>query len=141
MSNPWLHWVGFFTRLAAYMAAVYGVYLYAPFEAAQKPLATVTLAEILGCMTALGVIFFIFRAFDTNKPDDGIYEYWGRIGVFGIVMLALGGIWLLTQKLEHEKAQHDADEYVRVQAERQQARDALTSGLLKKAKEYSPPGQ
>ena len=91
----WLHPLGFVARLVVY-AALFGLlYLYAPNDISNIPLARLTLHDILGTVFMVVAFLALIRALFNPSEDDEIKNAWGWIGVLivcGAVLAAFFGL-------------------------------------------------
>jgi hypothetical protein len=92
-NRPWLRPIGFLTRLLTYAALFWLLYLWAPKDISQTPLATLTLSDIAGTIAFLAAGFMLLGALFNPSDDDQIKNAWGWFGV--VVLGAVVGIGAL----------------------------------------------
>jgi hypothetical protein len=81
----WLRPIGFVVRLIVYAALFFLVYLYAPGDILNTPLARLTLRDIFGAIATAALVMALATALFNPSEDDEVKEAWGWIGVLIIV--------------------------------------------------------
>jgi hypothetical protein len=81
----WLRPIGFVVRLIVYAALFFLVYLYAPNDILNTPLARLTLRDIFGAIGTASLVILLVMAFVNPSEDDEVKDAWGWIGVLIIV--------------------------------------------------------
>ncbi|MDA9421746.1 MULTISPECIES: hypothetical protein [Bradyrhizobium] len=89
-NRRWLRPIGFVTRLLTYAALFLLLYIWAPKDISNTPLATLTLSDIAGtvCFAAIGIV--LIRALFNPSDDDQTKDVWGWLGValLGVAVIA-----------------------------------------------------
>jgi hypothetical protein len=85
----WLRPIGFASRLLTYAALLFTLYIWAPKDISNTPLATLALSDIARTVFFSGFALFLFRAL-CNPSEDGTIK--DARGWLGLVILAGIGI-------------------------------------------------
>lgn len=93
-NRRWLRPIGVVTRLLTYAALFLLLYIWAPKDISNTPLATLTLSDIAGtvCFAAIGIV--LIRALFNPSDDDQIKDAWGLLGVALLGVAAIAALYL-----------------------------------------------
>ncbi|UQE03294.1 hypothetical protein [Bradyrhizobium japonicum] len=90
----WLRPLGFLTRLLTYAALFLLLYIWAPKDISNTPLATLTLSDIAGTVGFVVIGFLLIRALFSPSDDDQIKDAWGWLGVVLLGVIGAGALYL-----------------------------------------------
>jgi hypothetical protein len=93
-NRRWLRPIGFLTRLLTYAALFLPLYIWAPKDISQTPLATLTLSDIAGTVAFVAIAIVLIRALFDPSDDDQIKDAWGWFGVVLLGVIGIGALYL-----------------------------------------------
>jgi hypothetical protein len=90
----WFRPIGFVGRLIIYAALFLLLYLWAPKDISNTPLATLTLSNIAGTIFFFGAVILLIRALFNPSEDDQIKDAWGWLGVVILGGCGFGALYV-----------------------------------------------
>jgi hypothetical protein len=93
-NRRWLRPIGFVTRLLTYAALFIILYLWAPKDISNTPMAGLTLSDIAGTAIFVGIAIVLIRALFEPSDDDKVKDAWGWFGVVLLTLFVLASIFL-----------------------------------------------
>jgi hypothetical protein len=86
--------LGFVTRLLVYAALFFALYIFAPDDILDVPLATLTLSKIGRTVVWVVIGLVLIRWLFEPSEDDNIREAWGWLGVVLVAAVVVGSVVL-----------------------------------------------
>ncbi|HZD51571.1 MAG TPA: hypothetical protein VE175_00860, partial [Woeseiaceae bacterium] len=93
--RPWLRRIGLAARLAAYGAVFFALYKSVPENIIDRPLATLTIRDIVYPLLWLGALLMLVKSLFNPTDDDAVRENWGKLGLSLIVVAIVAGALFL----------------------------------------------
>lgn len=91
--RPRLRPIGFFSRLMTYALLFLLLYIWAPKDISNTPLATLTLSDIMGTVAFIAFGILLVRALFNPSEDDQVRDAWGWLGVVMLGGVAIAAVY------------------------------------------------
>lgn len=93
-SRRWLRSVGFLARLLTYLVLFLLLYIWAPKDISNTPLAALTLSDIVKTVAFVAIGIVLVRALFSPADSDEIKDAWGWLGVVLLAVFSLGALYI-----------------------------------------------